>query len=52
MRQKKNMDELAFKEKQTSSLGKLYTIQFIQKQNWKKNRIYERFMPFFFIYSS
>ena len=34
-------------EKQTSSVGKLYTIQFIQKQNWKKNRIYERFMPFF-----
>jgi hypothetical protein len=35
----------ATEEKQTSSVGKLYTIQFIQKQNWK--RIYERFMPFF-----
>jgi hypothetical protein len=36
----------ATQEKQTSSVGKLYTIQFIQKQNWK-NRIYERFMSFF-----
>jgi len=38
----------ATQEKQTSSVGKLYTIQFIQKQNCK-NRIYERFMPYFFL---
>jgi hypothetical protein len=41
----------ATEEKQTSSVRKLYIIQFIQKQIWK-NRIYERFMPFFFIYPS